>query len=400
MNIPFSPPSITQKEIDAVVEVLKSGWITTGPKTKEFESLLANYCNASSALCLSSATAGMELVLRLFDIGPGDEVITSPYTFAATANVILHVGATPVFADISEKDFNLDPQKVAPFINERTKAIIPVDFAGLPCDYQAFEQLVLEKKPLFKPKKKSLQEKLGRILILADAAHSFGSFYQGEKTGIHADFSVFSFHAVKNLTTAEGGAVLFNDIQDVLASEIHKKLKLLSLHGQSKDALAKMQAGSWFYTIENAGYKHNMTDMAAALGIVQLSRYDSEILPARKKIFDAYSASLHNFKEVLLPLEASKWGITNYHLYPLRLKDSSKRNALISFLAQSQISANVHFIPVNYHPFYQKLGYNHLDTPLAYENFLKEISLPIYPSLTLEKAQRVVEKIQEFFEVN
>lgn len=397
MPIPFSPPSITQKEIDAVTAVLKSGWITTGPKTKEFESRLASYCGAESALCLSSATAGMELVLRLFDIGPGDEVITSPYTFAATANVILHTGATPVFADIQDGDFNLDPRKVEPLINTRTKAVIPVDFAGLPCDYQAFERLASEKQALFNPKKGSLQEKLGRILILSDAAHSFGSVYQGEKTGIHADFTVFSFHAVKNLTTAEGGAVLFNSAADLPAAELYKELRLLSLHGQSKDALAKFQAGNWFYTIENAGYKHNMTDIAAALGLAQLDRYESEILPARKKIFHQYWNCLKNLEQGMLPQEASEWGLTNYHLFPLRLKDPSRRNALISFLAKQEISANVHFIPVNAHPYYEKLGFKAQDTPRAYENFLREISLPIYPGLTEEQIDFVCEKITQFF---
>lgn len=398
MKVSFSPPSITQREIQMVCEVLQSGWITTGPKTKEFEEKLSSYCGIEKTLCLNSATAGLELVLRLMDIGPGDEVITTPYTFAATANVILHCGAKPVFADIREDDFNLDVSLLEPLINKKTKAIIPVDFAGIPCDYQSIYGLIEKKRKIFRPKKGSPQENLGRIMILSDAAHSFGSVYRGQKAGSLADFSVFSFHAVKNLTTAEGGAVCFNAIGGIDSAEIYKKLRLLSLHGQSKDALDKFKAGSWFYTIETAGYKYNMTDIAAAIGIGQLERFDSEITPKRKEIFHFYQNQING--NVIFPFEKDQEKEGNYHLYPLLLKDPAKRNPLIEYLAKNEIAANVHFIPLPLHPVYERLGYRMKDYPSAFKNFQREISLPIYPDLTQSQMEWVVQKINQFLREN
>ncbi|PKL11078.1 MAG: capsular biosynthesis protein, partial [Spirochaetae bacterium HGW-Spirochaetae-6] len=272
MRVPFSPPSITEREIEAVSAVLRSGWITTGPKTAEFERALAAYCSVEEVFCLNSATAGLSLVLEWYGVGPGDEVITSPYTFAATANVILHRGATPVFVDICEEDFNLNPDLVAAKITKHTKAVIAVDFGGWPCDYEKLKEVIQQKQAVFEATPKTNQEKLGRILLVADAAHSFGAEYRGQKAGSFGDFDVFSFHAVKNLTTAEGGAVAFNSLNEIGSGEIRQHFKLMGLHGQSKSALEKQQLAGWFYEIQMAGYKYNLTDMAAAMGLVQLER--------------------------------------------------------------------------------------------------------------------------------
>lgn len=393
MKIPFSPPDITEREIQAVVEVLRSGWITTGPKTALFEEKIASYCQTEKAICLNSATAGLELVLRLFEIGEGDEVITTPYTFAATANVILHCGAKPIFADINQNDFNISLSEIEKKINPKTKAIIPVDFAGLPCDYDGILTLVKEKQSLFVPKKNTLQENLGRILVLADAAHSFGSLYKKRKSGSLADFTVFSFHAVKNLTTAEGGAITFSSFGDVSADSLYKKLKLLSLHGQSKTAIEKIKPGNWHYTIDLAGYKYNMTDIAAAIGLVQLERFDPEITPKRKKVADFYSQNISE-KDFILPILNDQTRQTNYHLYPLRVRIAEKRDSLIQKLAEAEIAANVHFIPLPMHPLYKNLGYRIEDYPNTLFCFEREISLPIHSFLEEEKLAYIVEKLQ------
>ncbi|HCL57705.1 MAG TPA: capsular biosynthesis protein [Spirochaetia bacterium] len=393
MNISFAPPDITEKEIDAVVQVLKSGWITTGPKVKEFEENLSIYCGTEKALCLNSATAGMELVLRFFGVGEGDEVITTPYTFAATANVILHCGAVPVFADIQEDDFNISVEKISSLITSKTKAIIPVDFAGMPCDYQKIYQLVENKKNLFCAEN-PVQEKLGRVLVLSDAAHSFGSVYQGKKAGSWADFTVFSFHAVKNLTTAEGGAILFSSLGEIKSQEIYQKLKLFSLHGQSKDALDKFQAGNWFYSIDLPGYKYNMTDIAAAMGISQLERYEKDNLLPRKKIFQRYSQEIKG--DYLFPLSETAEKETNYHLYPLRIKKGEERNRFVQYLAGKGIAANVHFIPLPMHSYYKSIGYKIEDYPVALKNFEREVSLPIYPQLTENQIRYLIHTINCF----
>ena len=394
--IPFSPPDITQAEIDEVVDTLKSGWITTGPKTKRLEKNIADYCGVEKAVCLNSATAGLELSLRLLDIGEGDEVITTPYTYAATANVILHVGARPVFVDVKKGEFNIDPDEIGKHITSKTKAIMPVDFAGFPCDYDEIK-LVLEKnKGKYSPKKDTLQEEFSRPVILADSAHSFGATYNNKKLGSVADFTVFSFHAVKNLTTAEGGAITFNTMGKVSSDDIYKRLMLLSLHGQSKDALAKT-TGSWEYTIELPGYKFNMTDIQASLGLVQLKRYPGEILPKRKKIHELYSSELSKYDFFIVPNFCTKTKEGSYHLLPLRVKNINKeqRSQIIKEMAERKIALNVHFIPVVTHPAYKKLGYDIKNYPNTIEMFENEISLPIYSSLAVEDVVYICRNLVE-----
>ncbi len=380
--IPFSPPDITRAEIDELVDTLRSGWITTGPKTKQFEKEIAKYCNTKKAVCLNSATAGLELVLRLFDIGVGDEVITTPYTFAATANVILHVGAKPVFVDIKKDQFNIDPKEIERAITKKTKAVITVDFGGFPCDYDEILDILENNKRKYCPKKHTNQQLLEKPLFLADTAHSFGAEYKGKKIGGVADFSVFSFHAVKNLATAEGGAVTFNSLGNIDNEHIYNKLMLLSLHGQSKDALAKSKAGSWKYTIECAGYKYNMTDITASLGLVQLRRYDKELLIKRKKSFNLYNDCLSDDIYILPPF-ISNDKKSSYHLFPLRIRefDEKKRDKLISRMAEKGIATNVHYIPLVMQPLYKKLGYSINNYPNAYNMYKNEITLPLYSLL-------------------
>lgn len=376
-KIQFSPPDITEEEIQAVSDTLRSGWITTGPKTKQFEKEIAEYCGVNKAICLNSATAGLELVLRLFGIGEGDEVITTPYTYTATASTILHTGAKVVFADVLPGSFNIDPESVAKAITSKTKAVIPVDIAGIPCDYDKLKSVLEEKKSLYNPKKGTLQETLCRPLLLADAAHSFGAEYKTgngwKKSGALADFSVFSFHAVKNLTTAEGGAVTFN-----CGDDIYKQLQLLSLHGQSKDALAKMKAGSWRYSIELPGYKCNMTDIAAAMGLVQLKRYPN-LLARRREIFDLYKKSFASDGRFILPQESENFK-SSCHVYSLRVcgADETLRDEIIAKCAENGVACNVHFIPLPMHPFYHGLGYKIEDYPNAYDMYKNEISLPVH----------------------
>lgn len=391
MQVPFSPPDMGEAEIEAVSEVLRSGWITTGPKTAEFQDAISAYCQTEKTLCLNSATAGLELALKLFDIGPGDEVITSPYTFAATANIILHLGATPVFADVYEDDFTIDVDSVASLINEKTKAIIPVDFAGLPCRYTELMNLVKEKKELFQPKADTLQESLGRILVVADAAHSFGAKINQEPSAKLADFTVFSFHAVKNLTTAEGGAITFSGIEKLGADEIYQKLRLWSLHGQSKDAFAKQKIGGWHYNIEVPGYKYNMTDIQAAIGLVQLSRYP-KMIERRKELFENYQKAFTKVDDFILPVDGDKERASCYHLYPLRLKNPEIRNVFINAMGKVGIACNVHFIPLQLQPLYQKMGYSENDTPQAYTNFQREVTLPLFSIMSDEQQNYVIEQ--------
>jgi dTDP-4-amino-4,6-dideoxygalactose transaminase len=384
-RIPFSPPDITMKEIRAVVKVLKSGWITTGPQTKEFEKKIAEYCGAERAICLNSATAGLELVLRLFNIGPGDEVITTPYTFAATANIILHTGAKPVFADIKPGEFNIDPEQILKKITPRTKAVIPVDFGGWPCDYDEIKRGLGQQKNKYHPRRGTWQSHLGRPLLLADAAHSIGARYKGQRTGSQADFTVFSFHAVKNITTAEGGAVVFKALPGLSANAIYRELNLLSLHGQSKDALAKSRAGAWQYTIDLPGYKFNMTDIAAAIGLTQLHRYEPEILPGRKRLVQAYLRALGNEPRLVLPVYRTGEKESSYHLFPLRVQGfkEPERNALIQEMAARGVACNVHFIPVVMHPLYKRLGYDIKDYPHCFRMYENEISLPVHAKMTV-----------------
>ncbi len=389
--IPFSPPDITRLEIKEVIDTLKSGWITTGPKVKKFEEMLRRYCSVKKAVCLSSATAGLELILRLFEISEGDEVITTPYTYAATANVILHTGARPVFVDVKKGGFNIDPDAVGRALTPRTKAVISVDFGGLPCDYDRIKEVLDQYKNNYNPKKGTLQEKLQRPLFLSDAAHSFGAEYKGKKLGGCADFTVFSFHAVKNLTTAEGGAVVFDGFENDGGEEIEKTLRLLLLHGQSKDALSKMQLGSWRYSIELPGYKYNMTDIHAALGIAQLRRFEKEMIPNRKKIVQIYKKEFGDDERLLLPVFKDKDRESSYHLYPLRLRyaGEKKRDWLIEEMAKNKIALNVHFIPVVMHPAYTRLGYSINNYPNTYNAYQSEVSLPLYSTLTAKDARTV-----------
>jgi dTDP-4-amino-4,6-dideoxygalactose transaminase len=394
--IPFSPPDITQAEIDEVVDTLKSGWITTGPKTKHFEKEISAYCGTEKAVCLNSATAGLELVLRLLDIGKGDEVITTPYTYAASANVILHVGAKPVFVDIKENDFNIDPERIGKAITKRTKVIIPVDIGGNPADYNEINAVLEKYKSKYKPAKNTLQTIFDKPVILADAAHSFGSSYKGKKTGSLADFTVFSFHAVKNLTTAEGGAVTFNSIKNCNSEELYKKLMLLALQGQSKDALAKTKPGSWQYTIEIPGFKCNMTDIMASIGLVQLTRYDKEILPKREKLYSIFVDAFKNDERFILPPFDKDGKSGNHHLFPIRVKNVSEetRNEIIQKMAEINISCNVHFIPLPLHPVYEKLGYKISDYPNVYNQYKNEISLPLYSQMAEEDALYVSNELK------
>lgn len=396
-KILFSPPDISQKEIDEVVDTLKSGWITTGPKTKLFENEITNYCHSAKTVCLNSATACMELVLRLFDVGPGDEVITSAYTYTATASVILHCGATPVLVDVKLGEFNINPKEIEKVITEKTKVIIPVDIGGMPADYDEIFEIIERNKNKFNPKKGTYQEKLGRILLLADAAHSFGAEYKGKKTGNIADFTSYSFHAVKNLTTAEGGAITWKNNEVFDNEEIYKKLMLLALHGQNKDALAKMKAGAWQYDIAMPGYKCNMTDINAAIGLAQLRRYDSEILAKKDLIISWYKKYLKDIPNIILPEFETKDKKSCKHIYALRLKnaDINKRNEVIQKLAERGIATNVHFQPLPLLTAYKNLGYKMEDYPEAYKIFSTEISMPFHNFVSEEDVKYIAECLRE-----
>jgi dTDP-4-amino-4,6-dideoxygalactose transaminase len=392
--ISFSPPRIDEKIIDAVSEVLRSGWITTGPKTKLFEKKIAEYCSAPSVLCLNSATAGLELALRWYGVGEGDEVILPAYTYAATANVVMHCGATPVLADVNKDDFNISVEEIKKKITSKTKVIMPVDFGGLPCDYTAIMKLAENNKNVFVAKGEN-QKKLGRILVLADAAHSFGATYRGKKTGTSADISVFSFHAVKNLTTAEGGAMVLNLPAPFDNNEIYKMLCVASLHGQNKDALAKTQKGNWRYDIIEPGYKCNMTDIMAVIGLIELDRYNNDTLKRRKAIVEAYQKGLAKYQWVELPVYKDADRESSYHLFPLRIKgiDELQRDAIIQKIFDKDVSVNVHFIPLPMMSFYKSHGYKINDYPVTYNNYSREISLPVFYDLTDEQVKIVMDAV-------
>ncbi len=392
-NIAFSPPDITQEEIDEVVDSLKSGWITTGPKTKLFENQIANYCNTSKAVALNSATAAMELTLRLLGIGPGDEVITSAYTYSASASVIHHVGAKIVLVDTAKNSFEMDYEKLGQAITERTKAIIPVDIAGIMCDYDKIYEVVENKKVLFNPSTE-LQKAFSRVIVVADAAHSFGATYQGRQSGEVADFSSFSFHAVKNLTTAEGGAVTWKDIDGFDNEEIYNQFMLLSLHGQSKDALAKTKLGSWEYDIVAPYYKCNMTDIMASLGLVQLRRYP-EILERRKDIIEMYNQALRD-ENVQILSHYTKDSSSSGHLYLVRLlgRDEEYRNKVIERMAEKGIATNVHYKPLPMHTAYKNLGFDIKDYPNAFDMYKNEITLPLHTLLNDEDVEYVVDGLK------
>ncbi|MGL5574630.1 DegT/DnrJ/EryC1/StrS family aminotransferase [Cetobacterium sp.] len=396
-KILFSPPDISQAEIDEVVDTLKSGWITTGPKTKLFETKLSEYCGTPKTVCLNSATAAMELVLRLFDIGPGDEVITSVYTYTASASVILHCGATPVLVDVKPGEFNIDSEKIEKAITERTKAIIPVDIGGMPVDFDEIFEIIERNRDKFNPQKGTYQEKLGRILLLSDAAHSLGAKYKGKMIGNVADFTSFSFHAVKNLTTAEGGAITWRENPNFDNEEIYKEIMLLALHGQNKDALAKLKPGSWEYDIVMPGYKCNMTDINSAIGLAQLRRYDSEILAKKEQIIKWYEENLRNTKELELPKFETVDRKSSLHLYMIRIKgvDSEKRNEIIQKLAEEGVSTNVHFQPLPLLTAYKNIGLKIEDYPEAYKMHENQISLPLHNFVTEEDVKYIANILKE-----
>ena len=390
MNIPFSPPDITELEIEEVVDTLKSGWITTGPKTKKFEKQIAEYCHTSKAVCLNSATACSEMALRVLGIGPGDEVITTAYTYTASASVICHVGATVVLVDTQKDSYEMDYEALEEKITEKTKAIIPVDLGGVICDYDRIFEIVNRKKDVFEPKTE-LQKKIGRVAVVADGAHAIGAVRDGKRCGEIADFTSFSFHAVKNLTTAEGGAVTWRDIEGVDNEELYKQFMLLSLHGQSKDALAKTQLGAWEYDVVAPYFKCNMTDIMAALGLAQMKRYP-DILARRKEIIEKYNEGLKNLPVSVLEHFGNDFASSG-HLYLVRVHDKTREecNKIIEKMAEYGIATNVHYKPLPLLSAYKNQGFNIKDYPNACAMFENEITLPLHTKLTDEEIDYIID---------
>lgn len=398
MNIPFSPPDITEAEIENVADALRSGWITTGPKTKQLEKQIADFCNTNMAATMNSATACMEMTLRLLDIGPGDEVITSAYTYTASASVIDHIGAKIILVDTAEDSFEMDYDQLENVITENTKAIIPVDIGGVMCDYDRIFEIVESKKNLYKPAKDTLQEKFNRVVIMADAAHSLGAKYNGKMSGEVADFTCFSFHAVKNFTTAEGGAVTWNPINDIDDEIIYKQYMLLTLHGQNKDALEKSQIGAWEYDIVEPYYKANMTDLHAAVGLAQFDRYP-KMLNRRKEIINKYDEEFRNspLSSLLHYTDEKK---SSGHLYLMRINsyDEVQRNSLITRLAQKGITTNVHYKPLPMMTAYKKRGYDIKNFPNAYNMYKNELTLPLHTLLSNSELEYIISNVKN--EVN
>ena len=389
-TVQFSPPDITDLEIEEVVAALRSGWITTGPRTKELERRVAAYVGTERCVCLNSQTACAEMALRVLGVGEGDEVITSAYTYTASASVIAHVGAKIVLVDTQENGLEMDYDALALAINEKTKAIIPVDLAGIPCNYDRIFQIVESKKHLFKLKN-DIQAALGRVAVMADTAHSFGATSGGKKVGSIADFSSFSFHAVKNLTTAEGGALTWRTIPGIDNEDIYKKLQLLSLHGQSKDALAKTKLGAWEYDIVGTYYKCNMTDVAAAIGLKQLERYPG-ILSRRREIIEMYNDALLPLGVEALNHYNGNWESSG-HLYLTRVPGigEAERNEIIIKMAELGVATNVHYKPLPMHTAYKNLGFDIKNYPNAYVHYANEITLPLHTCLTDEDVKYVIE---------
>ena len=390
MKIPFSPPDITEAEINEVCEALCSGWITTGPRTKELERQVAAYCGTERAVCLNSQTACAEMALRVLGVGPGDEVITSAYTYTASASIIDHVGAKIVLVDTQKDSFEMDYDQLEAAITAKTKAIIPVDLAGIPCDYDRLHEIVERKKDLFVPCGE-IQTALGRVAIMADTAHSFGATRKGQPAGSLADFSSFSFHAVKNFTTAEGGALTWRTLEGIDNEAIYKQLQLLSLHGQSKDALAKTQLGAWEYDVVGPWYKCNMTDVAAALGLVQMKRY-AGMLARRKEIIGMFDAALRPLGVETMP-HYTDVHQSSGHLYITRIPciTTEQRNDIIIKMAERGIATNVHYKPLPMHTAYKNMGFDIADYPNAYAHFANAISLPLHTNLTNEQVTYVIE---------
>lgn len=394
MDILFSPPDISQLEIDEVINALKSGWITTGPKTKKLEKLLTKYLETKGTICLNSATAAIETALRFLGIGKGDEVITTAYTYTASASVIDHVGAKIILVDTLKDSFLMDYNKVTKAITSKTKAIIPVDVAGMPVDYLKLRKIIDKSKNKFVPSNE-IQEKMGRIAIISDNAHSLGSTYKDKKTGFYSDFSNFSFHAVKNFTTAEGGALSWNEIEGLSTDEIYHSLQLLTLHGQTKDALSKMTLGSWEYDIVGLNYKYNMPDIAAAIGIAQFSRYEN-LLKRRQEIIKIYESYFKNSNIKILEINGKDY-TCNGHLYLTRINgiDEKTRNKIIEKMANRGIATNVHYKPLPLLTAYKNLGFDIKDYPNAYNQYKNEITLPLHTLLTDEQANYVGKNFKE-----
>ena len=392
--LPFSPPRIDQKIIDEVTDTLRSGWISTGPKTKLFEKRITEYVGCKTTVAVSAWTTGMEVALRWWGIGPGDEVIIPVYTYCASANVVLHTGAKAIMVDINPDDFNISIEAIRSAITKNTKAIMPVDIAGLPCDFEAIKKLVEEAKPLFLPSNEE-QRQLGRILVASDAAHSFGATYNGVQMGAVADITCFSFHAVKNLTTAEGGAICFN-LPDVFDhEELYKLFCIKILHGQSKDALAKMQKGAWRYDVIEPGYKCNMTDIQASIGLVELGRYEDTLI-RRREIFNQYSTAFESLDWAETPIQEDTLRVSCCHLYQLNIKGVTEvqRDAIMHEIFELDIAVNVHFQPLPLFSAYKNLGYDISNYPVAYDKYSREISLPIYYNLTNAQVDSVIHAVK------
>lgn len=398
-NIPFSPPDITDLEIESVVDALKSGWITTGPKTKKLEKEIIEFTGADGCVCLNSQTACAELSLRLLGIGSGDEIITCAYTYTATASVIAHVGAKIILVDCLDKDgkLEIDYSAVEKAITDKTKAIIPIDLAGIPCDYEKLFEIVNSKKSLFKPSN-DIQKAIGRIAIVTDAAHAFGATYKDKKVGSIADFSNFSFHAVKNFTTSEGGALTWKTIPGIDNDDIYKKLQLFSLHGQNKDALAKTKAGAWEYDVVGTYYKCNMTDIGAAIGLAQMQRYQ-KMLEKRKNIIKKYDEAFLPMGLLSLKHYTDEYSSSG-HLYIIRIPDIEEktRNEIIEEMAKRGIATNVHYKPLPMHTAYKELGFNISDYPNAFNRYKNSITLPLYTKLTDDDVDYIISNFKEVVE--
>ena len=390
MNIPFSPPDISEKEIEAVSEALRSGWITTGPRTKELERQMAEFTGTKRGACLNSATACMETALRLFGIGAGDEVIVPAYTYTASASVVCHVGATLKLIDVQEGTYHLDYDELEAAITEKTKAVIPVDIAGVMVDYDKIRAILESKKALFKPAN-AYQEALGRVLILADSAHGYGASRNGHKSGQCADFTSFSFHAVKNFTTGEGGGLVWRELDGIDDEEIYKKIMLMSLHGQSNDALAKTKLGAWEYDIIAPLYKCNMTDITAAIGLAQMTRYEG-MLARRKQMINMYTEGIKADDVECLCHYTDEYSSSG-HLFLTRLlgRDVEDRNQFIIRMAEAGIATNVHFKPLPMHTAYKQLGFDIKDFPKSFEMYHNEVTLPLHTNLTDEQIEYVIE---------
>jgi len=402
-KVPFAPPQIDKAIIDEVTATLASGWITTGPRTKALEKEVEKLAQVPRVLCVNSCTGGLELVMRWFGIQEGDEVIVPAYTYCATANVVLHCGATPIMVDMKSDDFTLDIEKVKQAITSKTKAIVPVDLGGMPIDYTQLKNVVNSDpaQNIFQPNN-NIQKQLGRIAIVTDAAHSIGAIYQKQPAAKQPDFTVFSFHAVKNLTTAEGGAICINLPSTFDADDLYKKLNTKSLHGQNKDALAKFGKNAWEYDVTEPGYKMNMPDVLAAIGLVQIKRYEQDTLKKRKAIFDLYTQLLSAYDWAELPVYETEEKTSSYHLYLLRIKNITleQRNAIIQRIFDKEVSVNVHYKPLSELTLYKSMGYASTDYPIALDAYHRVITLPVFYDLEIEQIKRVVNVVAESVEAS